>query len=129
MRPTASGWSTLVGGVVVYAVGVILGYPELVIAAVVLLGLVVAAVAWVLVPPHLAVRREVAPTRVRRAAPALGLVEITNTGRRRAPRLRLEDGAGRRRGQLELPPLRPGVGTPRPTGCRPAGGGCTRSAP
>ena len=108
MRPTASGWSTLVGGVLVYAVGVILGYPELVIAAVVLLGLMVAALVWVVVPPHLAVRREVAPTRVRRADAALALVEITNTGRRRAPRLLLEDRAGADTVTLDLPPLRPG---------------------
>lgn len=107
MRPTASGWSTLVGGILVYAVGVILGYPELVIAAVVLLGLMVAATVWVVVPPHLAVRREVAPTRVRRADAALGLVEITNTGRRRAPRLLLEDRAGPDTVTLDLPPLRP----------------------
>lgn len=107
MRPTASGWSTLVGGILVYAIGVILGYPELVIAAVVLLGLVVAAVVWVVLPPHLAVRREVAPTRVRRADAALGLVEITNTGRRRAPRLLLEDRAGADMTTLDLPPLRP----------------------
>ncbi|MDQ2726188.1 MAG: DUF58 domain-containing protein [Actinomycetota bacterium] len=107
MRPTASGWSTLIGGILVYAIGVILGYPELVIAAVVLLGLVVAAVVWVVVPPHLAVRREVAPTRVRRADASLGLVEITNTGRRRAPRLLLEDRAGADTVALDLPPLRP----------------------
>ncbi|MDQ2723904.1 MAG: DUF58 domain-containing protein [Actinomycetota bacterium] len=108
MRPTASGWSTLVGGILVYAVGVILGYPELVIAAVVLLGLMVAALVWVVVPPHLAVRREVAPTRVRRADAALGLVELTNTGRRRAPRLQLEDRAGAESVTLDLPPLHPG---------------------
>ncbi|MGI8752167.1 MAG: DUF58 domain-containing protein [Acidimicrobiales bacterium] len=108
MRPTASGWSTLVGGILVYAVGVILGYPELVIAAVVLLGLMVAALVWVVVPPHLAVRREVAPTRVRRADAALGLVELTNTGRRRAPRLQLEDRAGAETVTLDLPPLHPG---------------------
>ncbi|MDQ6837961.1 MAG: DUF58 domain-containing protein [Actinomycetota bacterium] len=107
MRPTASGWSTLVGGILVYVVGVILGYPELVIAAVVLLGLMVAAAVWVVVPPHLAVRREVAPTRVRRADAALGLVEITNTGRRRAPRLLLEDRAGPDTVALDLPPLHP----------------------
>ncbi|MDQ2729722.1 MAG: DUF58 domain-containing protein [Actinomycetota bacterium] len=107
MRPTPSGWATLVGGFLVYVVGVILGYPELVIAAVVLLGLMVAAVAWVVLPPHLAVRRELAPTRVRRADAALGLVEITNTGRRRAPRLQLEDRAGADTVTLDLPPLRP----------------------
>jgi uncharacterized protein (DUF58 family) len=108
MRPTASGWSTLVGGILVYAVGVILGYPELVIAAVVLLGLVAAAFAWVVLPPHLAVRREVAPTRVRRADAALGLIEISNTGRRRAPRLLVEDQAGTDTVTVDLPPLRPG---------------------
>ncbi|MDQ6782927.1 MAG: DUF58 domain-containing protein [Actinomycetota bacterium] len=108
MRPTASGWSTLVGGILAYAIGVILGYPELVIAAGVLLGLMLAAVGWVVLPPHLAVRREVAPTRVRRADASLGLVEITNTGRRRAPRLLLEDRAGADTVTLDLPPLRPG---------------------
>lgn len=109
MRPTPSGWSTLAGGLIAYALGVILGYPELVITGVVLLGLVVAAVVWVLRPPHMAVRREIAPERVRRAATALGLVELTNTGRHRSPRLRLEDRAGARTEPLDLPPLHSGA--------------------
>ncbi len=109
MRPTPAGGSALIGGIVAYALGVLLGYPELVIAGVVLLGLVAGALGWVLRPPNLAVRRQVEPTRVRRADAALGLVEITNTGRRRAPRLVLEDRAGSRPVTLELPPLRPGA--------------------
>jgi uncharacterized protein (DUF58 family) len=109
VRPTPAGWSAVAGGLAAYAVGVILGYPELVVAGVVLLGLVVAGFGWVVRPPRMTVRREVAPERVRRAAAALGLVELTNAGRHRSPRLRLEDRAGARTEPLDLPPLRPGA--------------------
>ncbi len=108
MRPTPAGWSTLSAGIVLYVLGVILGYPELTVVAAVLLGLVLAALLWVLRRPALQVERQLEPVRVRRGGAALGLVRVVNTGRRRAPRLRVEDRAGPQRVGLELPPLRPG---------------------
>ncbi len=73
-----------------------------------LLLLLVAAVGWVLRPPSLAVSRQLEPVRVRRGSPALGLVRIRNTGRRRAPGLTVEDRAGDRSVALDVPALRPG---------------------
>ncbi|MBO0747964.1 MAG: DUF58 domain-containing protein, partial [Acidimicrobiaceae bacterium] len=108
MRPTRSGWGAIVAGVGLYAIGVALGLAELVVAGAALLLLLAAAFAWVLRPPSLSVTRQIEPSRVRRGSPALGLVSVANVGRRRSPRLRLEDRAGDRTVGLELPALRPG---------------------
>ncbi len=105
MRPTLTGWSALSAGVVLYAAGVALGYPELVAGGAALLLLVAAAFGWVVRPPHLEVSRHVEPGRVRRRDACLGLVEVTNTGRRRSPRLLVEDRAGTATVTLELPAL------------------------
>jgi uncharacterized protein (DUF58 family) len=108
MRPTRSGWGTIVAGVGLYAVGVALGLVELVVAGAALVLLLVAAIAWVLRPPSLAATREIEPSRVRRGSPALGLVTVANVGHRRSPRLTFEDRAGDRTVALELPPLSAG---------------------
>ncbi|MCL2395046.1 MAG: DUF58 domain-containing protein [Acidimicrobiaceae bacterium] len=108
MRPTRSGWGTIVAAVGLYAIGVALGFPELVVAGGALLLLLVAAVVWVLRPPSLSVARQIEPSRVRRGSPALGLVRVANVGHRRSPRLTVEDRAGDRTVGLDLPPLRPG---------------------
>ena len=108
MRPTRSGWGTLAAGAGLYATGVALGLPELTVAGAALLLLVTAAVVWVLVPPTLSVSRQIEPVRVRRDGPALGLVTIVNHGRRRAPRLTVEDRAAERTVALDLPPLHQG---------------------
>lgn len=108
MRPTRSGWGTIVAGVGLYAIGVALGFPELVVAGAALLLLLVAALVWVLRPPSLSVTRQIEPSRVRRGSPALGFVSVANIGSRRSPRLTVEDRAGDRTVGLDLPPLRPG---------------------
>jgi uncharacterized protein (DUF58 family) len=110
VRPTASGWSTLAAAVLLYAVGVVLGYRELTVIGGLLILLMATAVGWVLFPPSLTVTRQVEPGRVRRNDAALGLVNVANTGRRRAPRLQVEDRAGAQLVRLELPALRPGAG-------------------
>lgn len=108
MRLTASGRGTLAAGAGLYAAGVALGWPELTVGGATLLLLLAAAVGWVLRPPSLSVSRQLEPVRVRRGSPALGLIRIANTGRRRAPRLTVEDRAGDRAVVLDLPPLHPG---------------------
>ncbi len=108
MRPTRTGWGTLAAGIGLYVTGVALGFPELTVAGFALLLLVAAAVAWILRPPHLSVARQVEPVRVRRDSPALGLVRIANTGRRRAPRVTVEDPAGSHVVALDVPALAPG---------------------
>ena len=108
MKPTRSGWGTIVAGAGLYATGVALGLAELVVAGAALLLLLAVAVAWVLRPPSLAVTRQIEPSRVRRGSPALGLVRVECTGHRRSPRLTVEDRAGDRSVGLDLPPLRPG---------------------
>jgi uncharacterized protein (DUF58 family) len=107
MTLTLSGWGALGAGIGLYAAGVALGLPELTVAGAALVLLLLAAVGWVLRPPSLSVSRQLEPVRVRRRSPALGLVSITNTGHRRAPRLTVEDSAGDRVVTLEVPPLHP----------------------
>lgn len=107
MKPTRSGWGTLAAGALLYVAGVVLGLPELTVAGAALLLLMAAAVAWVLRPPTLTVTRQIEPVRVRRGSPALGLVSVANRGRRRSPRLTVEDRAGDRTVTLDLPPLQP----------------------
>ncbi len=108
MRLTSSGWGALGAGAGLYATGAVLGLPELMIAGAALFLLLAAAVGWVLRPPSLSVSRQLEPVRVRRGSPALGLVRIANTGRRRAPGLSVADQAGDRVVTLDLPALRPG---------------------
>ncbi len=108
MRLTASGWGTLTAGVGLYALGVVLGFPELTVAGAALLMLLVAAVGWVLRPPTLEVSRQLEPVRVRRGNPSLGLVRILNAAHRRAPGLAVEDRAGDQRVALDVPALSPG---------------------
>jgi uncharacterized protein (DUF58 family) len=99
----------MAAAVLAYAVGVVLGYRELTVIGGLLILLMVAAVGWVLFPPSLTVTRQVEPGRVRRNDAALGLVDVANTGRRRAPRLQVEDRAGAQLVRLELPALRAGA--------------------
>jgi uncharacterized protein (DUF58 family) len=78
---TPAGWSVLLGSVVLYALGVGLGYPALVAVGVAgLLAFALALVA-VLVRPRLAVSRSVAPDRVTVGEPALGQVSTRNLSR------------------------------------------------
>ncbi|WP_141584178.1 DUF58 domain-containing protein [Actinomadura sp. WMMA1423] len=104
---TPLGWGTAAGSVPLYAAGWWLGYPEPAVLAVAGLAAVAAALLWTLPRPKLEVGREIAPTRVERGRPAVGVLHVTNKGRG-ARGLSAEDAAGGTAVVVEVPRLRPG---------------------
>ncbi|WP_067821782.1 DUF58 domain-containing protein [Actinomadura kijaniata] len=105
---TPLGWGTAAGSAVLYALGWWLGYPEPAVLA--LAGLVAVAVAlvWTLPRPKLEVRREIAPVRVARGEPAVGVLHVTNAGRGIRSGLSARDAAGATTVAVDVPRLRPG---------------------
>ncbi|GGQ41610.1 uncharacterized protein (DUF58 family) [Actinomadura coerulea] len=106
---TPLGWGTAAGSVPLYAAGWWLGYPEPAALAVAGLAAVGAAALWTLPRPRLEVRREIAPERVARGEPAVGVLHVTNKGRG-VRGLSAEDAAGSAPVAVDVPRLRPGGG-------------------
>ncbi|MEU4824555.1 DUF58 domain-containing protein [Actinomadura sp. NPDC023710] len=106
---TPLGWGTAAGSVPLYAAGWWLGYPEPAVLAVAGLVAVGAAALWTLPRPKLEVRREIAPARVERGEPAVGVLHVTNKGRG-VRGLSAEDAAGSTPVAVDIPRLRPGGG-------------------
>lgn len=130
MRLTRAGWGWLAGTVLLYAAGVLLGYPTLHTIAVGALVLLVVSVVSVSVRPRVQIARGVEPDRLTAGEPALGRMAVRNLARWPAPGFVAVDridgrplelpvralaGGGRRtlhypvptprRGRLELGPL------------------------
>ncbi|MFB4295949.1 DUF58 domain-containing protein [Actinomadura sp. NTSP31] len=104
---TPLGWGTAAASAVLYAAGWWLGYPEPAMLAVAGLAAVAAAVLWTLPGPKLTVRRDIAPVRVARGDPAVGVLHVTNEGR--AVRgLSARDAAGPADVAVDVPRLRAG---------------------
>lgn len=78
---TPLGWGTAAVSVLLYAAGWWLGYPEPAMLAVAGFVAVAAAALWTLPKPRLDVRREIAPAKVQRGEPAVGVLHVTNRGR------------------------------------------------
>lgn len=106
---TPLGWGTAAGSVLLYAAGWWLGYPEPAVLAVAGLAAVGAAALWTLPRPKLEVGREIAPARVERGEPAVGVLHVTNRGRG-VRGLSAEDAAGSTPVAVDIPRLRPGGG-------------------
>jgi uncharacterized protein (DUF58 family) len=70
---------------------------------------VVGAVAWTRPAPRLTVRREIAPAKVARAEPAVGVVSVTNAGRRTRAGLTALDTLGSTQVAVEVPGLAAGA--------------------
>ncbi|WP_149263667.1 DUF58 domain-containing protein [Actinomadura sp. K4S16] len=104
---TPLGWGTAAASVPLYAAGWWLGYPEPAVLAVAGLAAVGAAALWTLPRPKLEVRREIAPTRVERGRPAVGVLHVTNKGRG-VRGLSAEDAAGATPVAVDVPRLRSG---------------------
>ncbi|TYK45858.1 DUF58 domain-containing protein [Actinomadura decatromicini] len=104
---TPLGWGTAAGSVLLYAAGWWLGYPEPAMLAVAGLVAVGAAALWTLPRPKLDVRREIAPAKVERGEPAVGVLHVTNRGRS-ARGLSAHDAAGAASVAVDVPRLRPG---------------------
>ncbi|MCW2918983.1 MAG: hypothetical protein JWN52_7051 [Actinomycetia bacterium] len=106
LSPLGSG--TAVGSVLLYAAGAWLGYPEPAVLAVAGLVAVGVAVLWTLPQPKLTVRREIAPLRVARGEPAVGVLHVTNAGRGIRAGLTAHDAVGSTTVKVDIPRLRPG---------------------
>ncbi|MGH3239632.1 MAG: hypothetical protein ACRDNL_04575, partial [Spirillospora sp.] len=104
---TPLGWGTAAVSAPLYAAGWWLGYPEPAMLAVAGLAAVAAAVLWTLPQPKLDVRREIAPTKVERGEPAVGVLHVTNKGRG-ARGLSAHDAAGAESVAVDVPRLRAG---------------------
>jgi uncharacterized protein (DUF58 family) len=108
--PTARGWGVLAATVVGYVGAATLGYAELaVIATGGALALILGRL-WLLRPLPLRAHREIAPARVARGEPALGVLTLRHPGRRRTRPLRATDRCGDRLITVDIPRLRPGQG-------------------
>ncbi|MFA1545360.1 DUF58 domain-containing protein [Actinomadura chokoriensis] len=106
---TPLGWGTAAVSVPLYAAGWWLGYPEPAALAVAGLAAVAGALLWTLPRPRLDVRREIAPAKVQRGEPAVGVLHVANRGR--AVRgLSARDAAGATDVAVGIPRLRAGGG-------------------
>jgi uncharacterized protein (DUF58 family) len=80
---TRAGWGLAAASVLVYAVGAPFGYAQAAVLAVAGLAAVGASALWTLRGAGLDVRRELTPVKVARGDPAVALLHVRNTGRRR----------------------------------------------
>ncbi|MBB5778865.1 DUF58 domain-containing protein [Nonomuraea jabiensis] len=80
---TRAGWGLAAASVLVYAVGAPFGYAQAAVLAVAGLAAVGASALWTLRGAGLDVRRELTPVKVTRGEPAVALLHVRNTGRRR----------------------------------------------
>ncbi|MFB4309105.1 DUF58 domain-containing protein [Actinomadura sp. GTD37] len=104
---TPLGWGTAAGCVPLYAAGWWLGYPEPATLAAAGLAAVAGALLWTLPKPRLDVRREIAPAKVQRGEPAVGVLHVVNRGRP-VRGLSARDAAGAADVAVDVPRLRSG---------------------
>ncbi|MEV5750770.1 DUF58 domain-containing protein [Actinoallomurus sp. NPDC052308] len=102
---TPRGWGTLAAVVVTYACASGLGYAELGIVAAGGAVLLVACVVWGVPRPRLRVDREIAPLKVARGDPAVGVVTLVNVGRRELGGLRADEVCGAGTVSVDVPSL------------------------
>lgn len=101
--------TAILAGVVLFASGVALGWPELCLLGVASLAAVIVALAFVAVRPRLSVTRLTSPTRVQAGEAAVCVLEVENRGRRPAPASTLTDRVGDRAVRLAVAGAAPGV--------------------
>ncbi|TDC45851.1 DUF58 domain-containing protein [Actinomadura sp. KC345] len=104
---TPLGWGTAAASALLYAAGWWLGYPEPAIFGAAGLVAVAGAALWTLPRAKLGVRREIAPKKVERGEPAVGVLHVTNQGRG-ARGLSAHDTAGAADVAVDVPRLRAG---------------------
>lgn len=100
---TSTGWSLLIGCLVAYPLGVLLGYRVLVILALGGLAMLLAAGATVLVRPRAELTRTVLPDRVTVGEPAWGRLTVRNLARWPAPGFIAVDRVGGEPVELTIP--------------------------
>ncbi|XRQ13675.1 DUF58 domain-containing protein [Actinomadura welshii] len=104
---TPLGWGTAAASALLYAAGWWLGYPEPAVFGAAGLAAVAGAVLWTLPQVRLDVRREIAPVKVERGEPAVGVLHVTNRGRG-ARGVSAQDGTGTGSVAVDVPRLRAG---------------------
>lgn len=107
--PTARGWVVLASALVFGLASWALGYPELAVLSTACLAALLAGVAWLPFAAPLKVSRDVAPAKVARGETAVGMVRVTNTGRRATRPLLAVDRCGTARVRVPVPGLAPGT--------------------
>lgn len=108
MRPTGRGTGVAAVAAVLTAGALLLGWDGLGVLAVASLSALLLAVLTVLPTTRLRVERTLEPSRVVRGGVVLGMLDVTNHGRRGCPPLRARDTAGPEQVELDLPALAPG---------------------
>lgn len=109
MRLTPRGVGLTVAAVLLGAGALLLGWQGLGVLAVAA-GVAVALAALSVLPPvRLEVERALEPAQVVRGGVVLGLLDVTNRGRRTVPALRARDTAGPEQVEVDLPALAPGA--------------------
>ncbi|WP_431927984.1 DUF58 domain-containing protein [Nonomuraea jabiensis] len=102
---TRAGWGLAAASVLVYAVGAPFGYAQAAVLAVAGLAAVGASALWTLRGAGLDVRRELTPVKVARGEPAVALLHVRNTGRRRHAGLLARDTCRGTSVTVEVPAL------------------------
>lgn len=105
---TPLGWGVSGASILLYAAGAWLGYPELAVLATGGLVAVLLALTWTLPQPRLDVRREIAPLKVEREQPAVGVLHVAHAGRGLHTGLSATDTAGDTTVDVRIPRLHAG---------------------
>ncbi len=108
---TRRGRALLTMAILVYAVGVLLGYVELVVLAAAPILALGTGVFWILRSPNLEVTRVIAPSRVTRGNPAFGELRITNPNSLASAPLRVLESCGSTEIWVDVPRLGPSAVT------------------
>lgn len=106
---TRTGWTVLLGGGVLAAVGWLLGYPQVVVMAVVCVLALVTALPTMVVRYRFDARRTVNPERVTVGETCIGELQITNRSTRPNPPVVAVDHVAGKRVRGEIGRLRPGA--------------------
>lgn len=104
---TRSGWGVLAAAIVLVGGGWLLAYPAVVVLGAACIVGLVSALIYVGARPRLDVSRYLRPRRVTRGEPAMGVLTVTNVGRRRTSPLLARDWVGQRLFDVPLPRLDP----------------------
>jgi uncharacterized protein (DUF58 family) len=107
--PASRGAAAGAGAVVLYVAGWLLGYPELCLAGAATALAVLASAVFLTAPVRLTVRREIAPARIARGEAAVGVLYVTNAGRRASRACIATDRCGGRALPFSVPRLRAGA--------------------
>jgi uncharacterized protein (DUF58 family) len=108
---THRGIVVLIGSLLLYVIGALLGYVELIVIATGGALAVVSGVLWVVRKPRLGVQRWIEPEHVTRGEPAMGRLAISNPGRWRSAPMTAYERCGPTYIPVDVPPLPSGAET------------------